>query len=197
MALFDKLLDFVSGGTCGNIVDVVARHFPPSMSNQEKEQMKLVVAQASREYELELLRIAQQEQESFNKLIKDTEGTAADLNNAGWFGRIILFFRGAQRPVWGFAVLYLDFMVFSGAWHLTNYTQPAGSASTAYATQFSSQVMGNFNLQSAFWVINFLVLGFLFGERAIRNVMPIFHAQMGGGQASAKTSSSTHDGAVG
>jgi len=86
----------------------------------------------------------------FNKRIAEQEGTAKDLLQLPVIGRIMIFFRGAQRPVWGFGVLYFDFQVFSSVW-----TIPAGT------------------MESAFWIINFLVLGFLFGERAVKNVLPL------------------------
>ncbi|MGI9275615.1 MAG: hypothetical protein ACR2PT_12315 [Endozoicomonas sp.] len=195
MSFFGKIVDFISGGVGSKIVDTVAAHFPPDMSEQEKEQMKLVIAKASREYELELLRVVQKEQESFNQRIKDLEGTAADLNQAGWLGRIILFLRGLQRPIWGFAVLYLDFMVFSGAWPVS---QKAAGSDSGAAKEGANNVITSFtatDLESAFWVINFLVLGFLFGERAVRNVMPFFQARFGGGAAPA--SPQTNNRAVG
>ena len=196
MSFFGKIVDFISGGVGSKIVDTVAAHFPPDMSEKEKEQMKLVIAQASREYELELLRVAQKEQEAFNQRIKDLEGTAADLNQAGVLGRIILFLRGLQRPIWGFAVLYLDFMVFSGAWPVTK--APSGQTTNAAGEAVAAAAGGitGMDLQSAFWVINFLVLGFLFGERAMRNVLPFFQARLGGG-AGAPASPQASNRAVG
>ncbi|MEO0973204.1 MAG: hypothetical protein AAFX85_08915 [Pseudomonadota bacterium] len=179
MSFFGKVVDFVSGGVGSKIVDSVASRFPAKMSEREREEMKLVIAQATREYEMELVRIAQQEQDAFNARIRDLEGTASDLRQAGWPGRVVLFFRGLQRPTWGFAVLILDFMVFSGTWTLPG----AGNE------------QGAMDLESAFWVINFLVLGFLFGERAIQNVMPFFNARMGVSQAG--DDSRTGDKAVG
>lgn len=173
MSFFGKIIDFLSGGIGGKIVDAVAAHFPPDMSEKEREEMKIVIAKASREYELELIRLAQQEQESFNQRLKEMEGTASDLNQAGWPGKVVLFLRGLQRPVWGFFVLYMDFMVFSGSWPLEQ-VKPGTEGAAAVAVSMGM------DLQSAFWVVNFLVLGFLFGERAMRNVMPFFQARMGG-----------------
>ena len=45
----------------------------------------------------------------------------------------------------------MNYMVFSKTWDLSSNQQ----------------------LESAFWIINFLVLGFLFGERAVKNVAPM------------------------
>lgn len=166
MAWFGKIVDFVGGGVGSKIVDTIAKRFPARMSEQDREEMKLLVAQATREYEMELLRLAHQQEQEFNDRIKDLEGTASDLKQAGWPGRVVLFLRGLQRPVWGFAVLYMDFMVFSGAWDLGATASGSGSEVAM-------------DLQSAFWIVNFLVLGFLFGERAVKNVMPFFQARMG------------------
>ena len=168
MSIFGKLMDFVSGGVGGKIVDTIAAQFPPDMSEKEKEEMKLVIAKATHEYELELIRLAQQEQAAFDKRVMEMEGTASDLNQAGLLGKTVLFLRGLQRPTWGFAVLYMDFKVFSGEWNVVQSAQQSG------------EIVGSLDLQSAFWIINFLVLGFLFGERAMKNVMPFFQARMGG-----------------
>jgi hypothetical protein len=66
------------------------------------------------------------------------------------FGRIVLFARGAQRPVWGFATLWMDMEWFFGSNHTFDEQQ-----------------------QTALIVINTLVLGFLFGERAVQNLTPM------------------------
>jgi hypothetical protein len=168
MAIFEKVMNFLTGGTGEKIVDAVSSHIPPGISDAEKARIDQAIRQAAREHELQLLSLAQQEQEDFNARIKELEGTSADLNNAGWLGQIIIFLRGAQRPVWGYFVLIMDIMVFSGRWDLVTLAEQTKNASFV-------------DIQSAFWIINFLVLGFLFGERAVKNVMPLLHKQMGGG----------------
>jgi hypothetical protein len=154
MSLFTKIVDFASGGIGSKIVDTVTKYLPPQMTPAEKIQIEQSIIQATREYELQLLTLAQAEQEQFNERLKEHEGTASDLTNSGVFGKVIVFLRGAQRPIWGYATMVLDTMVFSGRWEL----------------QGSS---GMVDQQSAFWLINALVLGFLFGERALKNVMPL------------------------
>ena len=57
----------------------------------------------------------------------------------------------AKTAVWGFATMYIDYMVFSKQWVIADDSP----------------------LNNAFFVLNILVLGFLFGERAVRNVLPI------------------------
>ncbi len=82
--------------------------------------------------------------------IATLEGTAADLKGIPILGPVMLFFRGAQRPVIGYAMMYLDYMVFSGLWKV------AEGAMT-----------------NLFWLMNALVLAFLFGERAVTNIAPL------------------------
>lgn len=168
MAIFDKVMNFLTGGIGEKIVDTVTKYIPPKLSETEKAQIDQAIRQAAREHELQLLTLAQKEQEDFNTRVKDLEGTAADLNKAGWPGRIIIFLRGAQRPLWGYFVLFMDIMVFSGKWNLVKIAEDTQNASFL-------------DIQSAFWIINFLVLGFLFGERAVKNVMPLVQKRFSGG----------------
>ena len=88
--------------------------------------------------------------EEFNKRTLALEGTASDLKSIPILGNILLFFRGMQRVIIGYGTIVLDYKVFSGSWSLPDDT-----------------------LKSAFWIINFLVLGFLFGERTLKNILPI------------------------
>jgi hypothetical protein len=78
------------------------------------------------------------------------EGTAGDLKAIPYLGPILLVLRGAQRPIIGYGVMYVDYMTFSGIWKL-----PDGP------------------ILNAWFATNILVLAFLFGERAIRNVAPL------------------------
>lgn len=88
--------------------------------------------------------------EEFNRRTLAMEGTASDLKSIPFIGSLMLFFRGMQRVVIGYGTIVLDYKVFSGMWVLPDDT-----------------------LKSAFWIINFLVLGFLFGERTLKNILPI------------------------
>lgn len=153
MGLFDKIGAFIGKGFLKDVSGVVDRFVT---TKEEKEEMKRLMAELVHRQEMELQKFSLQAEQEFNLRVKDLEGTAKDLNQAGWIGRVVLFLRGAQRPLWGYFVAVMDFMVFSGKWNIVDNQQ----------------------LESAFWIINFLVLGFLFGERAVKNVAPLVGEMM-------------------
>lgn len=148
MGFFQKIGSFIGKGFLKDVGDVVDRFVT---TKGEKEEMKRMMADLVHQQEMELQKLSLEAEQQLNDRIKALEGTAKDLNQAGWIGRVVLFLRGAQRPLWGYFVGYMDYMVFSKTWDLSSNQQ----------------------LESAFWIINFLVLGFLFGERAVKNVAPI------------------------
>lgn len=150
MNILGKIGDFLSGGIGKEIVGAVKSYFPPSMSDAEKANLELAIDQAARTHELKLKRLLNDAQEEFNRRIAELEGTAKDLLQAGWLGKIVLFLRGTQRPAWGYATMYFDYMWFVG----DGYTEQQELALT---------------------IVNVLVLVFLFGERGIKNVMPIIN----------------------
>ena len=76
--------------------------------------------------------------------------SAEDLNAIPVLGKLIIFLRGMQRPFWGFGVFYLDNRWFFSVDEFTD------------------------RQEITLLVINLLVLGFLFGERALKNLMPLF-----------------------
>ena len=160
-SLFSKVIDFITGGVGSKIVDKVLAQFPDKLSNADRSALERAVSEATREHELKLLELAKEHEEIFNTRVRELEGTASDLQRFGVFGSLVIFLRGLQRPLWGYSVLVLDFMVFSGKWKLGDLV-----------TSVDGNTIGQ-NIESAFWVINFLVLGFLFGERAMKNVLPL------------------------
>lgn len=148
--IFTKAIDFLSGGLGSKIVDTVAARFPPSMSEGEKAALSMAISEEANKQTNEAAKLINEAQKEFNTRIKDMEGTAKDLKSISFIGPIVIFLRGCQRPVWGYSTLYMDLMVFSDKWKSLSETQ-----------------------ESALWIINLLVLGFLFGERAIKNLMPL------------------------
>lgn len=160
MDILAKLTNFLSGGLGSKIVGAVRDYFPPSMSDKEKREFELKLLEITHIQELELLKTVQVADAKFNQRIKDMEGTAKDLKTIPILGSIILFMRGCQRPAFGVFTLVMDYLVFSGYWQLPRDSR----------------------LESAFFAINLLVLGFLFGERAVKNVLPLFEQYFKGGK---------------
>lgn len=149
MNILDKLGDIVGGSLFKEAKDIVMAYWPPEVSPEKKLEMQAKLT------ELELTKARQLDQAMaeaearITERIAMTEGSAQDLRAIPIVGPLVLFLRGLQRPVWGYATLFGDAMWFMGRWQL------------------------NDQQESALWVINFLVLGFLFGERAVQNVAPL------------------------
>ncbi|OEU64598.1 MAG: hypothetical protein BBJ57_10695, partial [Desulfobacterales bacterium PC51MH44] len=112
---------------------------PSTVTDAQKKEVSSKVEQII-EKKLCDLRVAKVDIESeVNQKIEKLAHTTKDLEKVPFFGKLGLFLRGMQRPIWGFALLYIDLKVLSGDW-----TLPAGSQT-----------------ESAFWLLNLLILGFL------------------------------------
>jgi hypothetical protein len=146
-----KIADFFGGGAVKTIADTVKDYFPPSMSDKEKADLQLLIQKEESSRQERLLVLANEQDKEFNERIKQLEGTASDLKALPIIGPVIIFARGCQRPAWGFATMLIDYQVFSKAW----------------------DVSGDEQLKALIFAINLLVLGFLFGERAVQNVTPL------------------------
>lgn len=150
MSILAKVTDFVSGSLFKEIKDGVMSYFPPDMSPQQKAEAELNVQRFLMEKEAQANKVLQDSATQLDKRIADQEGTARDLKSIPILGSLVLFARGAQRPVWGFATLWIDARWF-----------------------FEANLKFNEQQQTALIVINVLVLGFLFGERAVQNLTPM------------------------
>lgn len=150
---FSKILasvtDFVGGGLFKEIKDTLITYYPPDISPLQKAELDLKIQGFLNEKQIQTNQLLTDAAVQIDKRIAEQEGTAADLKVLGWVGKPIIFLRGVQRPMWGFATLYLDHV-----WLFGGHT-------------FSDQQ------NTAMIVINVLVLGFLFGERAVLNMQPL------------------------
>lgn len=155
MGFFSAITDFLGGGLVKTITDTVREYFPPDMDPETRAKIEQAAADAVRQHELKLLELAAAQDAEFNRRIIDMEGTASDLKSLPVLGGFLLFLRGAQRPVWGFATLALDWYSFTGSWEMSD------------------------KQETILLVINLLVLGFLFGERAVKNITPLLAAYFG------------------
>jgi len=150
MSILSKVADFVGGSLFKEIKEGVMSYFPPDMNPQQKADAELKIQEFLHQKQLDANKILNDSSEQLNKRIAEQEGTASDLKSIPVLGTLIIFLRGVQRPLWGFATLYMDNKWFFGG-----------------NLEFTEQQ------QTAMIVINVLVLGFLFGERTIKNLEPL------------------------
>ena len=154
MGMLDKLADALGGSVVQEVAGLVRDYFPPDMSPEKRAELDM------RLQELEIRKRAQvdaalaESERMITERVATLEGSAQDLRAIPVIGPITLFLRGLQRPAWGYGVMYADLQWFSGQWQLEQQAE------------------------SAMWVINLLVLGFLFGERAVQNLAPLISEVM-------------------
>jgi hypothetical protein len=144
------------GGLAESVVDVVSGQFPDKMSEAEKAELTAKIKEIEHKKEIELMQAWNEQEKGFQKFINEHEGSASDLKSIPILGPIMLFLRGAFRPIMAFGVLYTDMMVFSGSWNIA-----------IMAGTIAPQVM------SLLWLINIIILTFYFGERAMKNLAPL------------------------
>jgi hypothetical protein len=161
MGLLDSLANAATGGLATQVIGAVEKYFPPDMTPEQKANIELAAQNMELQRTKQFTDAQNDAEKALNERIAMYEGSASDLKSVPYLGALMLLLRGMQRPVWGFATLWINLQVFSGAWKLTDPI-----------------------ISNSFWVVNFLVLGFLFGERAVTNVMPfitnMIQAQKGG-----------------
>jgi len=172
-AAADEVLGFIPGG---NVVKAIAKNLFGTDSEADAE--ALVTADPVKQLELdkavlehkvktavvnlevlrEKNRHAEAENQDLRQKINEHEGTANDLKQFGFLGRVILFLRGCQRPIWGFFALVLT-------WHVVT-----GIMSAELKLPESERL--SYMLLLILMLIDLLVLSFLFGERALKNLLP-------------------------
>ena len=89
-----------------------------------------------------------------NKDIVIESSESSDLSGIPFFSSFFFFARGCQRVLWSIFTLILDWKVFSNSWKLQADTP----------------------IESTFFIVNILVLAFLFGEIALKNMTPSIEA---------------------
>ena len=126
-------------------------YLPPDLSPLQKAEIELKLQELLNKKEVEANKQLNEAAAQLDRRIAEQEGTAKDLLAMPVLGRLVLFLRGLQRPLWGFATIYMDY-----TWFFNNGLQV-----------FSEKQ------ETAMILINILVLGFLFGERTIKNLSPL------------------------
>ena len=140
---------FLSGGLFKEAKSLIREYLPPEITPIQRAELEIKLDEIEARKLQEANRALEDAGRAVDSRIAEQEGTASDLKQLPVIGCIVLFLRGLQRPVWGFATLYMDHKWFFGSGEYTEQQQ------------------------TALIVINILVLGFLFGERAIKNLEPL------------------------
>lgn len=154
MSLLKGISDFVSGGLFKEVKEVIKDYFPPDMSPQQQAELQIKLGELEQLKTQQASQLIMDAENNLTQRIATLEGSAQDLRAIPFVGPLVIFLRGLQRPVWGYMTLYIDVMWFSGKWKMEDQQE------------------------SAMWIINLLVLGFLFGERAIQNLAPLISELM-------------------
>ncbi len=146
------------GGIVGTIADTVKAYFPPSMSDAEKSVLTAQIQKAEFEQERAIMKLAVEADKDVTRRAAQLEGTAKDLKGIPIVGPLIIFVRGCLRPAFGVLTLFTDWQIFCGSWKVIMTTTD-----------------GSYTAEGALILaLNILVLGFLFGERTVKNLMPLF-----------------------
>ncbi len=150
---------FFGGGVGKEIVGIIGRQFPGKLSEAELAEIEQAAIELESKRDADAMQWAREQDAQFFSFTKDMEGTAADLKTIPFIGGLIIFLRGAFRPTFAYFTLYLD-----SQWFLT-------STSVGWTEQQNTAMI----------VINVVVLVFFFGERTVKNLMPLI-AQVFGRQ---------------
>ncbi|MGL4222806.1 MAG: hypothetical protein ACRCSS_19475 [Shewanella sp.] len=147
--MLDKITNILSSGLFSGVKELVTQYFPPDASPQQKAELDLAIRRLELEKAAQLDKAINDSERAITERIATLEGSAQDLRAVPFVGPLVLFLRGLQRPLWSYGCMWVNVMWFSGQWKFTDQQE------------------------STMWFMNILVLGFLFGERAIQNVAPL------------------------
>lgn len=144
-----KLLNFLSGGLVEKGLALGSKFVrDKDQAAQFAHEFRTLVhetateaARRADEHDLERERM-------FNERTIQMEGTAKDLQALPIAGPIVIFLRGAFRPLFAYFTAYLDFRYYVGGMDWTDQQQ------------------------TLLLTVNALVLTFFFGERALKNILP-------------------------
>jgi len=157
MSIISSLMSVVTGsvGELGKTIIDTAKEYIPSA--EKKVEFEILAKESQHRIELESQKLAFEAEKNFNKRIAEQEGTAKDLKAIPVLGHIILFLRGAQRPIWGFFAIFASYQYLTGSWLI----EP-----------------DSVKEKMLFFII-VAVIVFLFSERGIKNVLPLVMQLLG------------------
>lgn len=154
MSILSSVRDLLLGNgssLVSEIKDIAMAYFPPDMPPEKRMEFELRAQQVQFEKEKQLAQVVLDAEKSITERTAMLEGTASDLKGIPYIGPLVLFLRGLQRIAWGYATIYIDWLWFTGQYEFSPIQD------------------------RTLLIVNVLVLGFLFGERAVQNVAPMLN----------------------
>ena len=153
----EGVASFFGGGAGKEVVGFIRDRWPAKLSEADLAEIEADTDRREMEREKNVMAWANEQDQAFFTFTKEMEGTASDLKDVPFLGPIIIFLRGAFRPIFAYFTMYLDFM-----WFTTDTGHWSDQQNTAMI------------------VINIIVLVFFFGERTVKNLMPLIASAFGG-----------------
>jgi hypothetical protein len=160
MSLLDigkKIVGGVTGLLTGNPITSTVLDALSGVDPLKKAEIEIKVKEIEHKINMEASTLGHTIQTEFNEHVEAMTGTAKDLMAMGKLGKFMLFVRGMQRPGVVALVCLFDYNCYI---NMAVYSDRAMTLLTA---------------------MNIVVLATLFGERAIKNVLPLLRAYMGKG----------------
>lgn len=154
---FKTVAGLVTGGLSDRVLEIVEGVTGGSVPPEKRAELKMALDAEITKRQQIANDAANDAERNITERAKELEGTATDLLQAGMLGRAVIFIRGAIRPTVTIGLGYVDVMVFSNRW----------------------QLVPDSGVESAFWIVNVVVFGFWFGERALQNAAPMVAQIMG------------------
>ncbi len=150
MGILSSIGGLLGGGLGTKIAEIVGNRIEDK-AKAELARLEIEKAIGDREHEMAMAELAAETeaQREFSERTTAMEGTAADLKTVPYVGAFVLFLRGAFRPLFAYFTAYLDWLYF---YQVMPWTEKQ---------------------QALVYAVNMLVLGFFFGERALKNVLPL------------------------
>lgn len=151
--------NLITGGFSGiaeEAFDLVKGRFPEKMSEKEEAELKIDLMKLENDKKVKVLNAWNEQEKNWQDHIKEMEGTAKELLAIPILGHLMVFLRASLRPIISALTIYADLMIWSGSWNLT--VTAGANADQAWAL---------------LWMVNILVFSVLFGERAMKNILPL------------------------
>jgi hypothetical protein len=164
-ALLGGLKGLLSGdGLISKGLEFVNKRWPPNMSEADKAAAEVTVKEMLHDQAMELRAALRDDEKLFNERTIALEGTAKDLQSIPYIGAVIIFLRGAFRPLFSYFTAYMDFIYFTSA---TERVMDSAGLVVRVVPLWTEQQ------ETLLLAMNLLVLAFFFGERAMKNVLPL------------------------